>query len=764
MGMGKRMVNRITAVVLAGMLAFSGAGMPVRAEEVAASNVPVVDTVSRHIYANGLPIVLESAGESQGAVLTMIKYYDGEGAVPLDLDPDTDGVQTQANLSAYTVFGGGTADIDGGTSVTMTGGAVMAIYGGGASDTTVGSSTIEITGGTVGSSVCAGSHNGTADNTYGVTGQKNGFIYIGAPGVVNANSFDNVFYKLDGQAWTVKGNVTAPSNCSISIAENEVLKIAYGNVLSLPSGAGLNNSGVVTIENESCLIGDGNVYGIGEFYLNQVTEDMITVPVDLEYTGEDLTELAMSQIGCVAPNEGFTIMNAKFAYNISNWEMSIAPNMVKDAGDYVVTYSDGTQSVSKLFSVIIREKEKTVITNAKTYATSYVYSGEAIPFPKATDFTVSAGAGEISFEWYDKNGLKLEKAPVMAGNYTLRIVVAESDILAANALNVDVVIRKAGMPKELPAFAMTVTNDVTTVSEVALPDNWTWDSTSAKMAIPSGGRVEATANYVGSDAANYQNTTAQIIIRRDACTLVQVEKVAPTATTSGREAYWTCTVCGKNFADAEGTTEISDLTVLDIPALGAPAKGTMISDEDGHVTYRVTKAGLTGGTVEYVMSTNKKLKKAIIQDVVTIDGITYQITSIAKDAFKNSSITSVVIGKNVKTIGANAFYGCKKLAKVTIGNVVTAIGSKAFYKCVALTELTIPSKVKSIGANAFNGCKKLKTITIKTTKLTKKNIGKNAFKGVYSKATVKVPKKKYKTYVNILKTKGFGKKVKYKKF
>jgi len=44
-----------------------------------------------------------------------------------------------------------------------------------------------------------------------------------------------------------------------------------------------------------------------------------------------------------------------------------------------------------------------------------------------------------------------------------------------------------------------------------------------------------------------------------------------------------------------------------------------------------------------------------------------------------------------------------------------------------------------------------------------KNVGKKAFKGINSKAVIKVPKSKYKTYKNILTKRGVGKKVKFKK-
>ena len=71
-----------------------------------------------------------------------------------------------------------------------------------------------------------------------------------------------------------------------------------------------------------------------------------------------------------------------------------------------------------------------------------------------------------------------------------------------------------------------------------------------------------------------------------------------------------------------------------------------------------------------------------------------------------------------------------------------------------MKKITIGKNVASIGKQAFSGCKKLKKITIKSAKLKSSSIGKNAFKGTAKKLTFKVPKKKYKAYKKFLKKKG----------
>ncbi|MGN0153848.1 MAG: leucine-rich repeat protein [Lachnospiraceae bacterium] len=148
-----------------------------------------------------------------------------------------------------------------------------------------------------------------------------------------------------------------------------------------------------------------------------------------------------------------------------------------------------------------------------------------------------------------------------------------------------------------------------------------------------------------------------------------------------------------------GTTPAAVGTVLK----GAVANVTVTSDQEGNPT------------VEYTAVANKKAKTVTIPDSVTVDGITYKVTSVS----------------------AKAFAGCKKATKITIGANVT-----------------------SIGKNAFKECKAVKTITIKSTKLAKNAFAKAGVKKLSKKVTIKVPKSCKKNYKKQLEKAGFKGKIK----
>ena len=142
--------------------------------------------------------------------------------------------------------------------------------------------------------------------------------------------------------------------------------------------------------------------------------------------------------------------------------------------------------------------------------------------------------------------------------------------------------------------------------------------------------------------------------------------------------------------------------------------GTKIVDKKTKAAYKV----MADNTVQYTKVTSKKAKTVKVPSTITVNGVKCQVTSIAPKAMK----------------------GNKKLTKVVI-----------------------PASVRTIGAQAFAGCKNLKNITIQTPYLTKKSVGAKAFKGISDKAVIKVPKKQFKAYQKLLKTKGVSKKVEIKK-
>ena len=142
-------------------------------------------------------------------------------------------------------------------------------------------------------------------------------------------------------------------------------------------------------------------------------------------------------------------------------------------------------------------------------------------------------------------------------------------------------------------------------------------------------------------------------------------------------------------------------------------KGEKLQDESG-AGYVVAKADSKNPEVAYQKAAVTK-GTVIVPDTVEVNGTTYKVTSIEKNAFgTGKKIKTIILGKNVKTIKKDAFAGCKTLRK----------------------------------------------IIVKTKKLTKKTVAKKAFRGVRKNVRIIVPKKKKQAYRKLFYQRGLNKKVK----
>lgn len=85
--------------------------------------------------------------------------------------------------------------------------------------------------------------------------------------------------------------------------------------------------------------------------------------------------------------------------------------------------------------------------------------------------------------------------------------------------------------------------------------------------------------------------------------------------------------------------------------------------------------------------------------------------TINPEAFRDSTCTRVILGKNMSALNNNSFFSCKKLKRVDFKNLLPiSLYNNAFQNCYYLTDVNF-SYIKSISNYTFSGCTSLAHLT-----------------------------------------------------
>lgn len=113
----------------------------------------------------------------------------------------------------------------------------------------------------------------------------------------------------------------------------------------------------------------------------------------------------------------------------------------------------------------------------------------------------------------------------------------------------------------------------------------------------------------------------------------------------------------------------------------------------------------------------------VIPNVVEYEGISYPVRSIGSNAFKGcKNISSVIVESKVRSIGECSFYNCS-LERIILPDSLQSIGYSAFTSCRIKT-IDIPDACKYIDSDAFYTCSSLETVIIGRSV---RSIGSDAF-------------------------------------
>lgn len=149
----------------------------------------------------------------------------------------------------------------------------------------------------------------------------------------------------------------------------------------------------------------------------------------------------------------------------------------------------------------------------------------------------------------------------------------------------------------------------------------------------------------------------------------------------------------KTFTVGENTSGSSDPVS---PAADEPVVQYKASAVAGDLLYQTVRTS-RGNTAKVIEIDNTRKRSVVIPATVKISGVTYKVTEIDARAFyRNKKLTSLTIGKNVKKIGKEAFYGCIKLKTIKVkSRGISSIGPRAFKNIYKKAKIYLPKKKKT---------------------------------------------------------------------
>ncbi|MBD5309875.1 MAG: leucine-rich repeat domain-containing protein [Bacteroides sp.] len=137
-------------------------------------------------------------------------------------------------------------------------------------------------------------------------------------------------------------------------------------------------------------------------------------------------------------------------------------------------------------------------------------------------------------------------------------------------------------------------------------------------------------------------------------------------------------------------------------AMPLSAFAELIQFDDGILKYRLDTSSKEAAVVK-CLKTSQTKEIVILDNIMTDDGKTYKVTEIMSSAFSKCKLKSVRFPVYLKTIGANAFANCPNFysgKNFDVPDGVKTIGMEAFYGC-KFSSLSLPSSLTKVEEGAF---------------------------------------------------------------
>lgn len=530
-------------------------------------------------------------------------------------------------------------------------------------------------------------------------------IYIENCSVKDSNVSNDVLRTTGGLVGNLNGG---------SISECKVINTKVNGILSegLLSGVidtvGNPKTGPIVVDNAvKDVYVQGNVKGQdGSKFTGGLVGNSVDSNISNAIVGKDsIIEGDSNVAGIVGENRGdikncfnsAKIVGKEYVAGIAT---GIGTELVKIENCYNLGEVDAKDNTDKMGALTYADNKIFNVANSYNLGTVKDLSGDKAQFNANDTYTNVA--------YNSENGIAAAEGTTGITGYTAAQFKDRTVVDALNANDgVEETVWYQNTENPDLAFNMTVTSDIT------VPET---------LNVTLGKTMKLQASVTPEDATNktlvYTSSDDTIASVKEDGTVSGLKlgtaDITVKAMDTGKEKTVKVTVKEAEKEPANPTNPAKPsqpTTKKENPTVATVKKGTKLTV--GTNIFVVTN--VKAKTVSYKGTKNKKAAKITIPATVKSGNQVYKVTAIADNAFKNNKrIKTVVVGKNVRTIGKKAFYGCKNLKKITVqSSIIKKVGAKAFKGINKKAVIKVPSKKYKAYKKVFKGKGQAKTVTIK---------------------------------------------------
>jgi Zn ribbon nucleic-acid-binding protein len=360
------------------------------------------------------------------------------------------------------------------------------------------------------------------------------------------------------------GNTTATAtvNKTTGIVFENGVGTVYGTV-TIDKDYTVPDGYTLTIPNGATLSGTGTLSGGGTFIIENLTEDMISVP-DIHYTSEDMAE----EIKGKATISGKTICGQAFTVDTDDWTLSVTK--VSDM-EYTATYTNAENvTVSKTVKILpCLHDNGAALTRHEGKAADCTQTG-------VKEYWDCSVCGKKFSDQDGQTEITDTEIPIAAHTLTHHEKV-DADCTQTGNLEY----WECSVCKKI----FSDKDGQTEITEITIPvtDHTLIHHEGQEATCTAAGNKEYwDCSVCGKKFSDQDGKTeiadADIVIAAKPHTLTHHAEVEAGCLTDGNIEYWSCDVCNKLFSDSDGKQEITDIKVSakghDYGAWGSNGNGT----------------------------------------------------------------------------------------------------------------------------------------------------------------------------------------------